>query len=66
MTSYNKRVKERDEALNEVYELKKLMRDFIINKSRTDEVISIVAEFQVGEDIEALLWFGDSTNNKNF
>lgn len=59
MTAYQKRVKERDEAMLEILELKRLIHDFITDQSRHSEMLAITLEVDLYDTMEKIIWMGD-------
>ena len=73
MMWFNRKYKERiaeleqelKESKQELYSTKKAIRDFIVNKENTLEIISIVTAFQFNEDMEAMIWAGYKTRDND-
>jgi len=56
MTAYQKRKKERDEAIKELHETRRVIHDFITTGQRTVELVAISLQVSTQDQIERAIW----------
>lgn len=60
MTSYKKRIQERDEALKEVYRLERLIYDYMAKRKLPEEFLSIALKVKTADELGRMYWMGET------